>query len=207
MVTGLGPALALIHCLGDRGGSIAEIGVVPTDEASVETVRVVDAEPGVSDEPDKGVYGVPRPLGEMRSFIRADLGGTSGGVLSDLVRLFEGRRERYCGREDDVVGMTSGARDLGERGRRLGEVEFVLFNFILDELSCGSAPLISSKRSNSAFSSNAGPEIHDIILSPKAFWRQLLPPGALMDRSCSAGRPGIVAGIVLERPIENAINM
>lgn len=44
--------------------------------------------------------------------------------------------------------------------------------------------------------------MHDMMLSPNAFWRQLLPPGALIDLSCSAGRPGIVAGVVLERPIE-----
>lgn len=67
--------------------------------------------------------------------MRADFGGTSGGVLSDLVRLFDGRRVRYCGRGVDVVGMTSGARDLGESGCRLGEVELFLLNLVLDELS------------------------------------------------------------------------
>ena len=44
----------------------------------------------------------------------------------------------------------------------------------------------------STFSSNAGPDMQESMLSPNICCRQLFP-GALIDRSCSGGRPGIVA--------------
>ena len=45
---------------------------------------------------------------------------------------------------------------------------------------------------SSAFSSKDGPAINDSILSPNTCCLQLVP-GALVDRSCIGGRPGMVA--------------
>jgi len=50
--------------------------------------------------------------------------------------------------------------------------------------------------SSSAFSSNDGPAISDNMLSPNTCCLQLAP-GALVDRSCIGGRPGMVAITVL----------
>lgn len=77
-----------VHGLGDacRSGS-ADVGVLLIDVGAVERL-VVDAEPGV-----KGEF---REKGE-RSWKRADLGGTSGGVLPDRNREFDGRRPSRCG--------------------------------------------------------------------------------------------------------------
>lgn len=73
----VGPAL---HGLGDDRPSGAELGcaeraVPDTDGEAVERTLIVDAE--------FGVYGEARGCGEL-SFILALLGGTSGGVDSDL---------------------------------------------------------------------------------------------------------------------------
>jgi hypothetical protein len=74
------------HCLGERWDSGVQIGVAPIEDATVEMERpVVEADPGV--------YGEKRPNGEC-SFIRADLGGTSGGVLSERCL---NRCEMNCG--------------------------------------------------------------------------------------------------------------
>lgn len=86
-----------------------------------------------------------------------------------------------------VVGMTSGVRVFGEIGCLGGEAANVRERWLLTLSSCPDASRIIS-----AFSSSAGPEMQESMLSPKGCCRQLFP-GALIDRSCSAGRPGIVA--------------
>ncbi len=53
--------------------------------------------------------------------------------------------------------------------------------------------LLPVEIASSAFSSNKGPDMQESMLSPKTCCRQLFP-GALIDRSCRGGRPGIVAG-------------
>ena len=58
---------------------------------------------------------------------------------------------------------------------------------------CAASAACESNIAISAFSSNAGPDMHEIILSPNICCRQLFP-GALIDRSWTGGRPGIVAG-------------
>jgi hypothetical protein len=85
-------------------------------------------------------------------------------------------------------GMTRGASDFGERGC-CGDADLGL----LDEEVASAGALVSSiDIAISAFSSSAGPDMHDTMLSPKTCCRQLFP-GALVDRSCKGGRPGIVA--------------
>jgi hypothetical protein len=83
---GEGPAL---HGFGDERPSGAELGVLETG------VGAVGAESEVL-EVDIRVNGEPLVCGEL-SFIRADLGGTSGGVLSDLSLEFEFCRINRCG--------------------------------------------------------------------------------------------------------------
>ena len=64
--------------------------------------------------------------------------------------------------------------------------------FWLSSLAWPAVGVLLSNIAISAFSSNAGPDMHDSILSPNTCDRQLFP-GALIDRSCNGGRPGIVA--------------
>jgi hypothetical protein len=97
--------------------------------------------------------------------------------------------------------MTRGARDFGEIGC-FGEADLVLFDNEIEELwgcwlpwvilASAGALVLSVNRAVSAFSSSAGPDMQASMLSPKTCCRQLFP-GALIDRSCSGGRPGIVA--------------
>lgn len=81
--------------------------------------------------------------------------------------------------------MTRGARDFGDSGC-LGVVD----------LACTPELLSPDDIASSASSSNNGPDMHESMLSPKTCCRQLFP-GALIDRSCSGGRPGIVAGRIV----------
>lgn len=99
--------------------------------------------------------------------------------------------------------MTRGASDFGERGC-FGEADLGLLDEEAEELwefccwlACGifasaGAIALSVDIAISAFSSSAGPDMQDSMLSPKTCCRQLFP-GALIDRSCKGGRPGIVA--------------
>lgn len=88
----------------------AELGVVDVE------VGAVEADNRLVEDEDMGVYGDARGCGEP-SFILADLGGTSGGVLPlpDRSRDMDvcGVR-RGCDGDDE--GMTRGANDFGERG-------------------------------------------------------------------------------------------
>lgn len=160
-----------------RGGN-AEFGVFDTE------VGAVDAESRFVDEADMGVYGDGRGYGDVPepepSLMRADFGGTSGGMLPDL------SRDEEPDLFSRVVGMTSGVRVLGEMGCLGGDAVNVREMWLLTLSSCPEASRIIS-----AFSSSAGPEMQESMLSPKGCCRQLFP-GALIDRSCSAGRPGIV---------------
>lgn len=75
---GEGPAF---HGFGDERPSGAELGVLDTEVGAVEAEsKVLDA--------DIGVKGDALECGEP-SFIRADFGGTSGGVLPDLSLVIE----------------------------------------------------------------------------------------------------------------------
>jgi len=87
-----------------------------------------------------------------------------------------------------VGGITNGANILGERGC-LGDDEPVCRGVF-----CPSSPGVSNMVI-SALSSSAGPDIKDIRLSPNMCCLQLFP-GALIERSCRGGRPGIVAVII-----------
>jgi hypothetical protein len=93
--------------------------------------------------------------------------------------------------------MTSGANDLGDRGCCFGDPDrelFAVWGFddgVVDVFAWA-CELALSSIAISAFSSNAGPDMHDSMLSPNTCCRQLFP-GALIDRSCRGGRPGIVA--------------
>jgi hypothetical protein len=92
--------------------------------------------------------------------------------------------------------MTSGANDLGDRGSCFGDADrelFAVWGFdgVVDVFAWP-CELPLSSIAISAFSSNAGPDMHDSMLSPNTCCRQLFP-GALIDRSCRGGRPGIVA--------------
>jgi hypothetical protein len=77
--------------------------------------------------------------------------------------------------------MTSGAKHLGERGRRLGDAGSVLVAICA---ICGTddGSSLASNSSNSNVSSSTGPDMHDIILSPNICCLQLFP-GALIDLS------------------------
>lgn len=94
----------------------------------VETeVGAVEADSKLLDEPDMGVYGEARGCGEL-SFIHADFGGTSGGVSQlasperERIREVDDCRVSLCCEPVDC-GMTSGVRDLGERGCCFGEAD------------------------------------------------------------------------------------
>jgi hypothetical protein len=97
--------------------------------------------------------------------------------------------------------MTRGAKDFGERGC-FGDAVLRLFDEEAEELwgcwlawdvfDSAAAIVLSVDIAISAFSSNAGPDMRESMLSPNTCCRQLFP-GALVDRSCSGGRPGIVA--------------
>lgn len=85
---GFGEVPAL-HGFGDERPSGAELGVLEID------VGAVGAETEVLDA-DIGVNGEALGCGEP-SFIRADFGGTSGGVLPDLSLVIEFCRISRCG--------------------------------------------------------------------------------------------------------------
>ena len=98
--------------------------------------------------------------------------------------------------------MTRGASDFGESGC-FGEADLGLLDEEAEELwgfcwlPCGifasaGALVLSVDIAISAFSSSAGPDMQDNMDSPKTCCLQLFP-GALIDRSCKGGRPGIVA--------------
>lgn len=162
---------------GNEGIGRAERGVVEVE------VDCKEADCKLVDDPDMGVYGEARGWGEL-SFILADLGGTSGGLhsLTDRRRLCEFSRTR------DEFGMTSGANDFGDSGCLGCSVDL--------ELACCTPELqlLPDEIASSASSSSNGPDIHDSMLSPNICCLQLFP-GALIDRSCKGGRPGIVARI------------
>jgi hypothetical protein len=158
-------------------GGNAEFGVLDNE------VGAVDAERRDVEFADIGVYGEALGYGEALSFMRADFGGTSGGMLPDRSRVEELCLFNLC--EEDA-GITSGASVFGDMGCFGGEAVNVRERWL---------PILSNSTGSkaiSAFSSRAGPEMQDSILSPNGCCRQLLP-GALIERSCSAGRPGIVA--------------
>ncbi len=172
----------------------AELGMLET------AVKAVEADKRLVLDADMGVYGEAREKGEF-SVILADFGGTSGGVLPDR------RREpdsfwvmRWTGAGEDE-GMTRGASDFGERGC-FGDADLGLVDEEAEEIGAcccccvifasAGALVPSVDIAISAFSSSAGPDMHDSMLSPKTCCRQLFP-GALVDRSCKGGRPGIVA--------------
>jgi hypothetical protein len=73
------------------------------------------AERRAVEDADMGVYGEALGYGEEPepSLMRADFGGTSGGMLPDLRREDEFLLFSLC---EDEVGMTSGASVLGEIG-------------------------------------------------------------------------------------------
>lgn len=91
-----------------------------------------------------------------------------------------------------MEGMTRGARIFGDKGC-FGDPDPCLgVVFWLDSsLTNPVLGVFVSDIAISALSSNAGPDMHDSMLSPNTCWRQLLP-GALIDRSWIGGRPGIV---------------
>lgn len=92
-----------------------------------------------------------------------------------------------------MEGMTRGARIFGDKGCFGVSDPCLGVVFWLDSsLANPAVGVVLSNIAISAFSSNAGPDMHDSMLSPKTCWRQLLP-GALIDLSWSGGRPGIVA--------------
>jgi hypothetical protein len=196
---GEGPALVVVivvHGLGEERPSGAELGVLDTEVGAVEAplMAVVDA--------DMGVKGEARGCGEP-SFILADFGGTSGGLLPDLSLALEVWRVSR-GAAVDVQGMTSGASDFGESGCLGADDGFKVAAVVLWLSSDSGTPTLVllpaatplSDIAISAFSSNVGPDIQDSMLSPNTCCRQLFP-GALMDRSCSGGRPGIVAAFLI----------
>jgi hypothetical protein len=89
--------------------------------------------------------------------------------------------------------MTRGAKAFGERGSfDLNASVCVGAIWLTLELASPCGCVSESSIAISAFSSNAGPDLHESILSPSTYCRQLFP-GALIDRSCRGGRPGIVA--------------
>lgn len=186
MVAGLGEAPAL-HGLGDDRPSGAELGVLVTEVGAVEVGNEVL-------EADMGVKGEALGYGEP-SFILADFGGTSGGVEPDLNLVIEFCLINRGGCEAEVKGMTRGERILGDKGC-FGDPDPCLgVVFWLDSsLAWPDMGMVVSDKAISAFSSNAGPDMHDSMLSPNTCWRQLLP-GALIDRSWSGGLPGIVAAM------------
>ena len=185
--------------LGEERPSGMEIGMTELGVAAID-VGPVEAERRLVLEADMGVYGDAREYGEL-SIILADFGGTSGGVLPDRRRVPEDFRVMRWIWEGEDEGMTRGASDFGERGC-FGEADLGLLEEA-EELwqfcwmPCGifavAGTLIQSADiAISAFSSSAGPDMQDTMDSPKTCCRQLFP-GALIDRSCSGGRPGIVA--------------
>jgi hypothetical protein len=87
-----------------------------------------------------------------------------------------------------VEGMMRGARIFGDKGC-IGD-PCLGVAFWLDS-SLAIPVVLVSDIVISAFSSNAGPVIQD-MLSANICLRQLFP-GALIDRSCNGGRPGMVA--------------
>jgi hypothetical protein len=101
---GDGPAL---HGFGDDRPSGAELGVLETEVGAVETRELVEA--------DIGVKGDDLEDGEP-SIIRADFGGTSGGVEPDLSLVVEFCRISFSGEGAEVAGMTRGARIFGDKG-------------------------------------------------------------------------------------------
>lgn len=187
--------VGVFHWFGEERPSSAELGVLETEVGAVEAPAVVVV------EADMGVKGEALAFGDP-SIIRADLGGTSGGLESDLSLVLEVWRVSR-GAAVDVEGMTSGVKVFGESGC-FGDdsagfkVELVVVMFWLS--SDSATPVVAvtppSEIAISAFSSNAGPDMHDSMLSPKTCCRQLFP-GALMDRSCNGGRPGIVAASLI----------
>jgi hypothetical protein len=122
------------------------------------------------------------------SNILALFGGTTGpGVSSPFDSCSASR-----GSGADDVGIIRGAKDLGDSGCLCG-VKSRGFGVAL-RLSSFAWPRVfeASGIDISARSSNAGPATPISMFSPKTCCRQLFP-GALLDRSCSGGRPGTVA--------------
>jgi hypothetical protein len=153
------------HGFGEERPSAGVFGVFVTDVGAVDAL--VDEE---------GVNGDLWKKGDC-SINRADLGGTSGGG-GDLSAEGELFTWTLWGELPFLVGMTSGVRDFGESGcRSESEVERVLEP---DRTSCSVSLYV------------VGPSIHVVRLSPCVFCRHLVP-GALVDLSCTGGRPGIVA--------------
>ncbi len=119
--------------------------------------------------------GVKGVLDRGESSVRAERMVGSTGVLPDRRRLRDSWRVRR-GAVEPMAGMTSGARLLGDSGWR---------------------------------GDGSGEPASDSLISPTAAgstgWCGFqLWPGALMDRSCSGGRPGMVAGRGGVRPLHRA---
>jgi hypothetical protein len=89
--------------------------------------------------------------------------------------------------------MMSGIRDLGDPGRLVGAgTEPSGLDLVLSPVWILVFDKVLDRGIFSECSSNEGPVMHLTMFSPKGFCRQLLP-GALIDLSCTGGRPGIVA--------------
>ena len=131
------------------------------------------------------MYGEALGRGDPSSIL-ALFGGTSGGPEPLSLPLDSWLAS--LGWFVDEVGITNGARALGESGC-LGADPSALGVCWPSSLVGLLSSIIASI---SASSSNAGPDMHDSMLSPNTCCRQLLP-GALIDRSCRGGLPGIVA--------------
>ena len=102
---GSGPAL---HGFGDERPPGAELGASETKIGELKIGRdVVEA--------DIDVVEVDRPYGDP-PIIRADFGGTSGGVEPDLNLVNELLRTGSCACGTEAEGIKRGARILGDRG-------------------------------------------------------------------------------------------
>jgi hypothetical protein len=181
---------ALVTAPADRGkplDSVADVGTAELgserfDVIGVKGVRV--AELGVIEKSServvvelRGVYGILGGRDELSMSMRADFGGTSGGVPA-LSRDFE-PTATLSGLGDMFWGMTR-ERLFGENGR-FGDSDR------RRRASVASAPLKEDEASMlmecSAFSSGTGPGIEAATGSPKTFLLQLWYPGALIDLS------------------------
>ena len=153
---------AFSHGLGEARASMGA-------DTGVGRVEVVAADLGVMRAPDRGVKGV------LDSSVRAERRLASTGVLPERRRVRESCLVSRCAGEPSV-GMTRGARVLGERGCGNG----FLWRLLARELLTFSSGFSSTLMFLDMKSTRCG-GFHE--------W-----PGALIERSWRGGRPGMVAG-------------